>query len=371
MPSVEQTVEDIANAPTVDARIAEIRKVPGKHGVDDHQAIFAEVARRVYVPHLAPNFAFIDAKEYFSPGHFVRAYRLASAGTAAFTKVDVGTLTALLLAEPHAFLVLRTMTGLTRDEFSVATKTVDPAGDGVGKSSMAGMEEEGRHARGQTQDQRRASILAETVGQLMNGTLFVSTDPALPTKQEFQTDTARGWGSVARFASGGVPYEVFLHQRHYGGYFRQILDSTSSQRGDQVEEEVVDLFESNGIPHIRTGAHNQGDPYKRFGLETKPAPDFVIYSHSSGHIQAILECKTINDGGTARDKAMRFHRLKNESMRLGGIPVIAVLGGLGWRRANDALGPVVEATDGRVFTLSTLPDMLTTAPFPSLLGTAP
>jgi hypothetical protein len=35
---------------------------------------------------------------------------------------------------------------------------------------------------------------------------------------------------------------------------------------------------------------------------------------------------------------------------------------------NDTLGPVVRDTDGRVFTLATLPDMLAVNPFPSLIG---
>ena len=83
----------------------------------------------------------------------------------------------------------------------------------------------------------------------------------------------------------------------------------------------------------------------------------------------MLECKGTNNGGTARDKALRFRTLREESIRLGGIPLIAVLGGLGWARVNDALGPVVRDTEGRVFTLATLNSMLEVAPFPSLVNT--
>lgn len=42
--------------------------------------------------------------------------------------------------------------------------------------------------------------------------------------------------------------------------------------------------------------------------------------------------------------------------------------GLGWRRTQDALGPVVRDTDGRVFTVQTLPEMMTVEPFPGLRG---
>jgi len=83
-------------------------------------------------------------------------------------------------------------------------------------------------------------------------------------------------------------------------------------------------------------------------------------------LRALLECKGANDGGTARDKALRFERLRDESVRLGGVPLIAVLGGLGWTRVNDTLGPVVRDCDGRVFSVSNLDEMLTVAPFPAL-----
>ena len=85
----------------------------------------------------------------------------------------------------------------------------------------------------------------------------------------------------------------------------------------------------------------------------------------------MLECKGTNNGGTARDKALRFERLRDESIRLGGIPLMAVLGGMGWTRVNDALGPVVRDTEGRVFTLSTLHSILEVSPFPSLVQSTP
>jgi hypothetical protein len=47
---------------------------------------------------------------------------------------------------------------------------------------------------------------------------------------------------------------------------------------------------------------------------------------------------------------------------------VAVLDGLGWRRTNDALGPVVRDTDGRVVTLGTVGDMPLTLPFPQLVN---
>jgi hypothetical protein len=63
----------------------------------------------------------------------------------------------------------------------------------------------------------------------------------------------------------------------------------------------------------------------------------------------------------------RFFNLREEGARLGGVPVLAVIDGLGWQRTGDALGSVVHHTDGRVFTLATLGDMIKTQPFPKLV----
>ena len=180
-------------------------------------------------------------------------------------------------------------------------------------------------------------------------------------------DTADGWESVRRMAAEGVPYGVFLHQRHMGGAFRQLLDAASEERGELLEVAVQTLFEEAGVPYVRTGSHDQGEIVERFNLTMTPAPDFVVFEPPNV-LRAILECKLTNDGGTARDKAARFDTLRKEAVRLGGIPVFALLDGLGWERINDALAPVVESCDGRVYTLETLPEILETQPFPWLAG---
>jgi len=54
--------------------------------------------------------------------------------------------------------------------------------------------------------------------------------------------------------------------------------------------------------------------------------------------------------------------------RLGGVPVFAVLAGLGWARTADALGPVVRDTDGRVFVPATVGSMIDTEPFRRLVA---
>lgn len=365
MPTIAETVASIVAASTLDERVARIRLIPQLHGTGEHPAIYAAVAREAYVPHLAPDFAYIHEAPFYELPHFEEAYALATEATAGFNNVTAEHLAQVVQAQPTTLLVFRTILGLTRDEFAHSTKL---AAGPLDLPSVSGSKVDGMERSGTTATPAQARVIGETIAQVMAGTLFGDPPGDVKSKQE-KPDTAEGWSTVTRLARDGVPYSMLLHQRHYGGAFRQILDATSVQRGDLIEDAVEALFKANGVPHVRTGSHNQGDIEARFGVLVTPAPDFVVFDETDA-LRAMLECKGANDGGTARDKALRFDRLHAESVRLGGIPLLAVLGGIGWARVNDTLGPVVRDTDGRVFTLANLPDMLTVAPFPSLTGHA-
>lgn len=365
MPTIDETVRAIVDAPTWDQRVAQIRLVAQKHGTAEHQQIFADVAREAYVPHLAPDFAYVRSMDFYDLPHFHAAYQAAVAATNLFTDVTEETVTKAIREEPRSLLVFRTITGLLSKEFASATQLV---AEPLGLKALSAGRIDGMERKGTQPSVEHARIAALTVMGAMDGSLFGDPPGGLRTKQE-KYDTRNGWGTVAHLANHGVPYDAFLHQRHYGGAFRQILDATSTQRGDLLEDAVEALFTENGVPHIRTGAHNQAEIAKRFEIHVTPAPDFVVFDKSDT-LRAMLECKLVNDGGTARDKALRFERLRAESVRLGGVPLLAVLAGLGWSRVNDTLGPVVRDTDGRVFTLPNLPTMLDVTPFPALVGTA-
>lgn len=365
MPSVEETVAAIVEASTWDQRVARVRLIPQHHGTGEQPAILAAVARQAYVPHLAPDFAYIHEAPFYEREYFEDVYRAAAGDTDNFRHVAAEDLAAVLEADPRTLLVFRTIVGLTKDEFAHSTTL---AGGPLGLPGLSSNKVDAMERRGTATSNDQARVAAETLAQVVAGTLFGDPRGELRSKQD-KPDTDGGWPTVAGLAEDGVPYSLFLHQRHYGGAFRQVLDATSSRRGDLIEDAVEALFRDYRVPFVRTGSHNQGDIEERFEVRVTPAPDFVVFDESDT-VRAMLECKGTNNGGTARDKALRFERLRTESVRLGGIPLLAVLGGIGWARVNDTLGPVVRDTDGRVFTLANLPEMLTVAPFPSLTGLA-
>jgi len=293
------------------------------------------------------------------------SYELAAKATNGFTRVSEDELAVVIEREPKTLLTFRTVLGLGRDEFSMSTGLV-AAESGTSQISTAKVDSMERN--GTVTNAAKARLIAATITKIMDGSLFAAAPPGFRLKQD-KPDTQRAWRSVQQFAANGVNFGTFLHQRYYGGSFRQVLDATSQKRGDILEEAVENLFQQNHIPYLRTGSHNQAEIAERFEVTVTPAPDFVVFDDSNT-LRGVLECKGTNDGGTARDKALRFGRLRAEALRLGGVPLFAILGGTGWKRINDALAPVLRDTDGRVFTLKTLATMLTVSPFPALVDLA-
>src|SRR5689334_8455984 len=121
MPTVEETIAGIVAAATMDERVARIRLVPQRHGTGEHAAIYAAVAGQAYVPHLAPDFAYIHAAPFYELPHFEEAYALAAAATANFTNVSAEHLARAIADQPRTLLVFRTILGLTKDEFAHST----------------------------------------------------------------------------------------------------------------------------------------------------------------------------------------------------------------------------------------------------------
>lgn len=366
MPDAGEVADAVADASTWDARVGLVRKVPEEFGIAHHAEVYSAIAERAYVPTLRADFAYVHWRDDYELPSVVEPYEVAYEATGGFADVTRDDLVAVLKEHPTALRVFRLLLGFTWNEFAEATSEVAAEHDVAPLTS--GRVRSAEDGRPLTEAQ--AETCAVVIDLAMTGEYPAPVAPGPLRSKLDKPDTVAGWESVRHFAENGVPFAMFLHQRSYGGAFRQLLDATSSLRGDLLEEPVEALFTEAGVPYVRTGSHNQAEVAERFGLTVRPAPDFVVFDNRNDQLRAIMECKGTNDGGTARDKAARFRSLRQEAMRLGGVPLIAILGGTGWRRTPDALGPVVNYTDGRVFTLSTLPELLSMEPFPGLLGLA-
>lgn len=356
-------VAEAVAAPSWNARVAVIRQVPARHGTNEQPGVYAAIAKSLYVPAISADVGYIPWRPEYELPRIEAAYALADAGTHGFTTVEAVDLQGVIADHPTTLIVFRLLLGLTTSEFAEATGVAASTygGSAVGVSTIKSVE------GGRVPTEPVARALAATIGRTIDGSLFPPGPGGSFRPKVAKPDTARGWASVHEYAANRVPLPVLLHQRMYGGAFRQLLDATGTLRGDELEDPVEALLTGAGVPFIRTGSHDQAEIERRFGIAVRPAPDFVMFD-GGDTLRAILECKHTSDGGTSRDKAARFGRLRAEGQRLGGVPVFAVLSGIGWRRTRDALGPVIEHTDGRVFSLANLPDMLETDPLPSLIG---
>jgi len=367
MPTPSEIADAVSTAPSWDARVAIIRRVPEEFGTAQQAAVYSAIAGSFYASVIEPDFAYVHWRPEYELSDIEQAYDLAALGTRHFVSVDRATLADLLHRHPKTLRVFRLLLGFTTSELGETCSIVaEKFGiTAVTRGAIASAED------GRALTQPRAATCAAVIDLCMTGQLFPPTAPGTSLRRKSdKPDTRNGWESVNLYARQGVPLAAFLHQRLYGGAFRQLLDATSSSRGDLLEVPVEQLYIAAGIPFLRTGSDNQEEIATRFNLTVRPAPDFVVFDPRTNSLRAMIECKVANDGGTARDKAARFRNLRTEAARLGGVPVIAVLGGIGWRRAGDALGPVISATDGRAFTVSNISEMLDMEPFPGLRGLA-
>ncbi|MGQ0618193.1 MAG: hypothetical protein ACT4PW_14600 [Acidimicrobiia bacterium] len=360
MPGTDDFVEAVTTASSWDDRVAQVRRIADQVARSDQPAVYAAVARAFYAPNLTYEFSEVAWPPSMTEDAFEEVYAEAVQHTDAFTRVSTDDLAAMLATVPRTLRVLRLILGFTQQEFAAATSD---AGLPVSESSIKTMERGGRPRNAAEVTARCAA----TVTQIVEGDLYPPHKPGTLRTKLQKPDTEDGWAGVRRFAAEGVPYSVLLHQRLFGGAFRQLSDSGAAGVGKVLEDAVGALLDSGGIDYVRTGSSRKDKQQvaERFGLTLNLVPDFVI--HKRGALRAFLECKSINDGGTARDKASRFQNYRREAERRGGIPVIAVLNGKGWERAGDALGPVVRDCDGRVFTPATLNELLAVDPFPQLM----
>jgi hypothetical protein len=355
--TVESHVTRVQAAATWDTRVSEIRKAQQGIAPNQQASFFDKVAQDIYAPQLTYSYETVFWRDQFAQSNFDNLYVRASAVTNGFVDVSQADLAAALLGDPPILKVFRTILGYTRSELAEACNTVSTAGGKVTAGNIDSVEN-GKQVR----NTAWLSLVAQVISDAMTSPRVPPIDEALTTKQSVQRDTANGWESVRHAHNHGVRYAVLLNQRLIGGAFRQLQDSTSGLVGGGLETPVRQLLSDAHVPFVRTSTSSEDkkEVARKFGITLALVPDYVI--HDGTALRAFLECKLINDGGTARDKAARFKNYAAEGRRLGGIPVLAVLDGGGWRRTGDALGPVIEACEGRVFSLSNVHEMLDVAP---------
>ncbi len=286
---------------------------------------------------------------------FDKAYQRLAEFTDDFTDISTGTLTSALMQAPETLAPLRMILGFTYNELAWAMNLMQ-SGSRTSGGSIKVFERSSATEEVTTKRIKLINTLVNTVLAVMDRSILQVPKQAsafFHSKLD-KRDTIQGWKTVAIF-SEGVPYSALLYQRYIGGVWRQVQDAYSEVKGDKLlEQPIADLFNSYGIPHYRSGsgAHGAARTADLFGLS--PGPDFLLPEDSP---TVIIESKVAEDGGTARDKAARIKNTVEAAKDRGLLPC-AVVDGKGWSERPKAFVDVVIATDGRTYSLSTLPYLL-------------
>lgn len=118
---IEAAVKGISSAKTWNQRVARIREIPEEFGIAQHQAVYAAVAKAVYVTELAPDFAYVHWRDEYELAPIEHAYERAFELTQGFSKVDVDRLAEVIQKEPATLKVFRLLLGFTTQELAAST----------------------------------------------------------------------------------------------------------------------------------------------------------------------------------------------------------------------------------------------------------
>ena len=169
-----------------------------------------------------------------------------------------------------------------------------------------------------------------------------------------KVDTSHGLESLRHVASQHVPYAMLLYERYLGRPFATHRDAVSEQVGDVMETAIEEHLSRARIIFRKTKRAERIPGYEQ-------APDFFVPDEFNPSV--IIEAKITGDDGTARDKVARIERLtrmRNDRRREGkpDFEVVACIDGRGFGVRREDMRSLITNTDGKVFTLATLDQMV-------------
>ena len=282
---------------------------------------------------------------------FERGYEALKVATAGFSQLDPNKVFPVLVSEPIAIVVLRSMLGFTPPEWGyVATqKTGVPVTQGFVRSldrKVRMTPEKGLNTNGVTKERLKAMV--QTACQLLSaGAPDVDIDQL---HRLDKADTKYGAEGIRNLSLMGVPYAMLLYERFLGRPFAGHRDSVSEIIGDSLESAIEDVLSRAGVSFRKTKRAERIEGFDQ-------TPDFIIPSEFNP--QVIIEAKITEDDGTARDKVTRIQHLGELSLagRSEDNPkyeVIACIGGRGFGVRREDMKKMILATRGKVFTANTL-----------------
>jgi hypothetical protein len=283
---------------------------------------------------------------------FQNAYEVLKQETGAFRRFDDQSVWNAFRRDALAFLVLRTILGLSPPEWCDLARS-DREVD-VPQNDARKLDTRCRHERtmfagaiSNLMRQRVGALVSVAVEYISKGAPAGAADTV---HRIAKFDTSDGLASLHNAADQHVPYAILLYERYLGRPYASHRDSVSELVGDVMESAI-----ESRLSHARITARKTRRAERVAGFEQ--APDFFVPTEVAP--AAIIEAKITGDDGTARDKVTRVERLaamRDGRLREGkpGFEVIACIDGRGFRVRREDMRKLLMATNGKVFTLATL-----------------
>lgn len=280
---------------------------------------------------------------------FEKGYRTLTRHTDAFAKATAETVLAAVRETPIAFIVFRCILGFSPPEWAYVTTEMTgvEVDQGAARSidrrirmkPLASMNESGNGITGQ----RIGAMIEAGVRTVEQGAGIVP--PGIVHRLD-KADTADGIGSVQSIADLGAPYPVLLYERFLGRPYATHRDSVSELVGEVVEVAIKNVLTEAKVSFRETKRAERIPGFDQ-------APDFIIPDEFTP--VALIEAKLTEDDGTARDKVARVQRLRTLRDEKGkDYDVIACIAGRGFKVRREDMRRLLQATDGMVFTLTTM-----------------
>lgn len=279
---------------------------------------------------------------------FEQGYQALKLATDAFVNVTPQTVETAVMRTPISFIVFRAILGFTPPEWAYVTSetTALAVDQGAARNIDRSIRLRPLTSRAlgtSLTDQRIRAMIAAGVKTLLAGS---TSSVASVLHRLDKADTREGLKSLQPVADLGVPYPVLLYERFLGRPFASHRDSVSELVGEVVEGAIKDVLNAARVSFRETKRAERINGFDQ-------APDFIIPDEFNP--VALIEAKLTEDDGTARDKVARVQRLRTLRDESGlKYDVIACIAGRGFKVRREDMRRLLQATDGKVFTLSTM-----------------
>jgi hypothetical protein len=286
---------------------------------------------------------------------FQAAYEVLKRTTAAFTKLDEGSVWDALEEDALTLVVLRTILGVSPPEWASLAKA--EYGVEVPQGAARGLDTRVRQQRDclarvrrkpeSTTHKRVAALVSIAIEHITRGAPAGAEDTV---HRLAKVDTSDGLASLRHVAASHVPYAVLLYERYLGSPFISHRNSVSTLVGDVMESAIEER-----LSHVKVTFRKTKRAERVRGFDQ--APDFFVPTEMAPTV--LIEAKITSDDGTARDKVARILRLaemRDRRLRDGqpSFELVACIDGRGFGVRRQDMRDMLTATKGKVFTLTTL-----------------